>query len=118
MFTERRTRRSSYERQFRGQRLSQLYQHKDILEAGDPALLKDLPLLNLSKDNQVWTTWASWFSAIGVSVEHLEHTSSYNNYVYVLDAAIAGEGMALGLGEVHHTALEQRVVGSRLYDPG
>lgn len=71
-------------------------QYASILETGDLASLKDIPLLHLSKDNQGWATWAAWFSALGIEPENLGPPIRYNNYVYLIEAAIAGEGMALG----------------------
>lgn len=70
--------------------------YRDVLENPDPASLRQVPLLHLSKDNQGWTTWDSWFSAIGAELENHGDRVGYNNYVYLIDAAIAGEGLALG----------------------
>lgn len=68
--------------------------HRDLLEAGLDAW-SGLVFLELSKPNHGWATWSEWFALQGrpgLSPEYLY----FNNYVYLLDAAAAGKGIALG----------------------
>jgi LysR family glycine cleavage system transcriptional activator len=53
-----------------------------------------LPFLTLSLPNRGWATWDDWFQEHGLSFtgESIE----FENYVYLLEAAVAGRGIALG----------------------
>ena len=53
-----------------------------------------LPFLQLSKRNLGWATWQDWFDHAGFSgtPDYL----AFDNYVYLLEAAVAGRGLALG----------------------
>lgn len=62
----------------------------------DPATLLDLPLLELDKPNFGWMDWAKWFDRIAPKDGPPRPTRRYPNYVYILEAAAAGEGVALG----------------------
>lgn len=70
--------------------------HAAILEAGDIERFTELPLLHLSKENLGWANWQTWFAHFGCEVDTPGPELSYNNYVYLLEAAASGEGMALG----------------------
>ncbi len=65
---------------------------------GMPASARDLvnlPLLELSKRNFGWLDWDGWLdAAAGVSAP--KPVDRLSNYVYVLEAAAAGRGVALG----------------------
>lgn len=54
-----------------------------------------LPLLELSKRNYGWATWDEWLweNAPQTSRPRYQY---FNNYVYLLDAAVAGKGVGLG----------------------
>ncbi len=55
----------------------------------------DVPFLKLTKRNQGWATWDDWFGRVGAP----RATPGYvgvENYVYLLEAAAAGRGLALG----------------------
>ena len=54
-----------------------------------------LPILTLSKQNRGWATWDDWFDAHGVTLDNPDYTQ-FDNYVYLLEAAAAGRGLALG----------------------
>jgi putative choline sulfate-utilization transcription factor len=59
-------------------------------------LLK-LPLLHLEAGEEArWLDWRSWFRACGVKVTAAAHSVSINNYSLVVQAALAGQGVALG----------------------
>ncbi len=54
-----------------------------------------LPFLELSKYNYGWATWEDWFAqqTDGATRPSYQY---FNNYVYLLEAAAAGKGIALG----------------------
>lgn len=56
---------------------------------------KDIPRIELAKDNTGWATWDDWFSSRGYQTPDAP-VQSYDNYVYALEAAIKGEGLVLG----------------------
>ncbi len=55
----------------------------------------DLPLLHLSKPNGGWARWDDWFQRAGLPVPK-RGGPSFHNYIYLLEAAVAGRGLALG----------------------
>jgi len=69
-------------------------EYRDTLE-GEPSNWQDLPFLDLSKYNYGWATWQDWFMANGNPGIHPDFTY-FGNYVYLLEAASAGKGIALG----------------------
>ena len=59
--------------------------------------LLDVQLLSLSKPaNAQWQTWQGWFDGLGISGERKKNYVSFNNYDMVTQAALAGDGVALG----------------------
>ncbi len=59
--------------------------------------LLQLQLLSLSKPPSAeWQTWHGWFEALGIEGERSRSYNSFNNYDMVVQAAIAGQGVALG----------------------
>lgn len=64
---------------------------------GPPASLCALPLLHLeSAEPQRWMRWEGWFSAHGLRSTGGGHDLTLNNYPLVIQAAMAGQGVALG----------------------
>lgn len=63
--------------------------------AGSGISLSGIPRLALTKANFGWATWEDWFSAVGAPAP-AEGVETYDNYVYLLEAAAAGAGVALG----------------------
>jgi LysR family glycine cleavage system transcriptional activator len=68
--------------------------HQRILAEGAKSW-KALPFLDLSKHNYVWATWKDWFEATANPWIDPEF-EYFSNYVYLLEAAAAGRGLALG----------------------
>ena len=66
------------------------------LASARPEQLVELPLLHLDEDDPRWLDWKSWFAHFGVKVPRLRPTLLYNNYPLIVNAAQAGEGIALG----------------------
>ena len=64
--------------------------------SGPEDLLKT-QLVSLSRPPTAeWQTWQGWFRSLGI-VDHRKHNYlSFNNYDMVTQAAVAGEGVALG----------------------
>ena len=59
--------------------------------------LLDLPLLSLSGPASApWLTWQGWFDALGVSGRRTRNLTSLSNYDLVIQAALGGQGVALG----------------------
>ncbi len=69
-------------------------QHRDCLERGVEDW-RGLSFLELSRPNYGWATWNEWFARQGVP-GFKPGFLYFNNYVYLLDAAAAGKGVALG----------------------
>ncbi|WP_298937543.1 LysR family transcriptional regulator [uncultured Ruegeria sp.] len=59
--------------------------------------LLDVQLLSLSKPATAeWQTWQGWFDSLGITGERKKNYISFNNYDMVTQAALAGDGVALG----------------------
>lgn len=71
-----------------------LAEHEPILQDNVGKWLT-LPFLELSKSNYGWATWDDWFALQAVG-ERRPAYQFFNNYVYLLEAASAGKGIALG----------------------
>ncbi|MGS0741672.1 choline sulfate utilization transcriptional regulator [Glaciimonas sp. GG7] len=64
---------------------------------GKAADLTRLPLLHLESAEPVrWQTWEDWFAHYKLSMTNENHDLTLNNYALVIQAAIAGQGVALG----------------------
>ena len=62
-----------------------------------PAGLRHLPLLHLEASvGTRWLTWDNWFAQHGLTRSEERHHLTLNNYPLLMQAAIAGEGVALG----------------------
>lgn len=65
--------------------------------AASPADLASLPLLHLeSVGPAAWLSWSDWFTLHGLPVPAGGHDLTFNNYPLVLQAALMGQGVALG----------------------
>ncbi|HXH02644.1 MAG TPA: LysR substrate-binding domain-containing protein [Candidatus Competibacteraceae bacterium] len=59
--------------------------------------LRDCPLLQLGSEEETrWYTWSSWFRACGAPLVPRGPMLSFDNYILLIQAAIAGQGVALG----------------------
>ena len=68
--------------------------HADVL-ARPVTDWSTLPFLDLVQPSRGWATWSDWFEVVG----HPEHMPVYRkieNYVFLLETAVAGHGLALG----------------------
>lgn len=87
-------------------------EHRDILE-GPPEGWNRLRLLDLAHSPGSWVLWADWFAHHGVEMTK-EPEERFSNYVYLLESAIAGAGVALGwrgFFERHQKAGSLEVIG-------
>lgn len=65
------------------------------------------PLLHLSKRNFGWARWEDWFAQENLSVPVHEGDRRFSSYVYLLEAAADGAGLALGWAGLVERYLEQ-----------
>ncbi|MBN3563806.1 LysR family transcriptional regulator [Aliamphritea spongicola] len=68
-------------------------EHEDTLQE-DLSHWQVLPFLKLTKRNMGWSTWENWFEHQQQSCE--PNFTGFDNYVYLLEAATAGKGIAMG----------------------
>ena len=63
----------------------------------DAAALRDERLLHVAEVNPpLWMSWSDWFAGEGVAMGPRKHDLIFNNYQLVLQAALLGQGIALG----------------------
>ena len=71
-----------------------------LAKNGPIALSEDLlntQLLSLSRPPSAeWQTWQGWFENLGIADDRSRNYISFNNYDMVTQAAVAGDGVALG----------------------
>jgi DNA-binding transcriptional LysR family regulator len=61
-----------------------------------PERLADYPLLSHRVVPQDWMDWPDWFAAIGVAMPRARRLIPFDSFPLVLQAAVAGQGIALG----------------------
>ncbi len=61
-----------------------------------PADLPRYPLLHLDVRQRSWTDWGEWLRAFGQPVPPVKRGLRFNTYTILIQAATAGEGLALG----------------------
>lgn len=54
-----------------------------------------LPFLRFGRPPRAWVTWHDWFESVGCPIPRLRYTD-IEDYVHMLKACVAGEGLALG----------------------
>lgn len=70
-----------------------------LARAGRPAGLADLPrhaLLHWQGPHRHWIGWPDWLRAKGLAPEELPSTAAFSSYTLLLQAAVSGQGIALG----------------------
>ncbi len=63
--------------------------------AKHPRQWSGVPRLDVAQRDQTWATWATWFRAHDCDAPTAS-VEPFENYEYLLEAAVRGEGMALG----------------------
>ena len=64
--------------------------------AGPVAGWGELTFLDLVRPNEGWATWEDWFAVAGRPDGAVPRRVGFDCYTYVLEAAAAGQGIALG----------------------
>ena len=80
--------------------------HKAILD-GPVSGWQSLPLLSMAIPNRGWATWEDWFRNRGID-RYMASTIDFENYVYLLEAAADGRGIALGARGLIERYLESK----------
>jgi LysR family transcriptional regulator, glycine cleavage system transcriptional activator len=73
----------------------------------EPAELVGLPVLEVISQERGWTEWEEWFASVGVNARRVK-TRRINNYVIAWQAAMDGQGIALGWQSLVGPMLEAR----------
>jgi len=61
-----------------------------------PHDLLNAPLLDQEVPDKSWLNWASWLQQVGVGARKLKRLLTFNNFAFLIQAAIDGQGFALG----------------------
>jgi LysR family glycine cleavage system transcriptional activator len=70
-----------------------LARHKNLKSSED---LSECTWLCLDWSAKDWVTWQDWFSMQGLPVEKAKHRININSYSMLIQAALSGQGVALG----------------------
>jgi putative choline sulfate-utilization transcription factor len=70
--------------------------HRRNPDLAAPADLRGQPLLHLDATQQSWTDWGAWFRGFGLEAPPVKRGLRFNTYTILIQAATAGEGLALG----------------------
>ena len=68
--------------------------HAEILN-GPVSNWSELTFLDLTRPNEGWAAWEDWFEVVGRPARAPQYMG-FDSYAYMLEAAIAGRGIALG----------------------
>ncbi len=82
-------------------------EHRQLLEADGAKALAELPLLHLSKRNFGWASWPGWLSHHDLGEPMSATQRRFSSYVYLLEAASDGAGVALGWSGLCDRYIEQ-----------
>ena len=63
--------------------------------AGHPRRWSDVPRLNVAQRGESWATWTTWFRAHDCDPPKAP-VEPFENYQYLLEAAVNGDGIAIG----------------------
>lgn len=58
--------------------------------------LLNAPLLEIEVSDKSWLDWASWLQEVGLDTKKLKRRLTFNNWPLQIQAAIEGQGIALG----------------------
>ena len=65
-----------------------------------PGDLLDETLLHLVQHDRNWVTWGKWLEAVGVDQKPSQRGLEFDNYLLLIQAALDGQGIALGGGRL------------------
>ncbi|WP_339513405.1 choline sulfate utilization transcriptional regulator [Pseudomonas sp. RL_15y_Pfl2_60] len=81
---------------------------KDHAQPLAPAMLAQLPLLHLRPESRAsWYDWQGLFNALGIAEAPSPGSLRFDNYTLLIQAAIAGQGVAIGWRYLVDELLEQ-----------
>lgn len=64
--------------------------------AKNPLAIESAPLLHFRRSPSDGLGWRDWFTALGLSNPKVTHASLFSSYIFILESALAGNGVALG----------------------
>ncbi|NMY03135.1 LysR family transcriptional regulator [Pseudomonas sp. WS 5059] len=70
--------------------------------------LPELPLLHLRQENSQWFDWNGVFRELGITAAPTPGLLRFDNYTLLIQAAIAGQGVAIGWRHLVDNLLEQK----------
>ncbi|BAP42383.1 LysR family transcriptional regulator [Pseudomonas sp. LJDD11] len=70
-------------------------------------VLRELPLLHLRNQGSLWFDWAGVFRALGIEQAPTPGQLRFDNYTLLIQAAIGGQGVALGWRHLVDNLIEQ-----------
>lgn len=76
----------------------------------DLSTLRHAPLIHLEEPYRVRPSWQDWFKALGQDYRDEGEGLRLNDYALVLQAAMAGEGIAMGYAHVVEPLTEKRLL--------
>jgi DNA-binding transcriptional LysR family regulator len=82
-------------------------------KASKPSSIKELSehfLIHLEEPYRKRTTWREWFDGVSDNIEVPIGGTKLNDYALVVQAAVAGEGIALGWSHIVQDLLDKRVL--------
>lgn len=82
--------------------------HGDLPQVHSSSEATDFPLLSHRVVPQDWFDWPDWFLATGLSRPPAIRTISFDSYPLVLQAAVAGQGVALGWKRTVEGLIEEK----------
>ena len=68
----------------------------DIISIRTPGDLLNAPLLDLEASDKSWIDWANWLEEVGLDARKLRRLLTFNNWPLLIQAAVDGQGIALG----------------------
>ena len=68
----------------------------DAIPIRAPTDLLKAPLLDIEALDKSWTDWTSWLQEVGLGARKLKRLLTFNNWPLTIQAAIDGQGVALG----------------------
>jgi LysR family transcriptional regulator, glycine cleavage system transcriptional activator len=75
--------------------------------AKSPEAIESAPLIHYKRSPNDGLGWREWFAALGLPSPQVAHSSVFSSYIFVLESAVAGNGVALcwkGFLEAHLNA--------------
>lgn len=65
-----------------------------------PEALQDCTLLSLEDSDVDWISWKRWFAEVGAEIRSSRRSLNINSYSMLVQAALMGQGVALGWGQL------------------